>query len=205
MPANPICIALDCNFCYELRLHRARGYGALKAILDILADEEALTLTEISQRLQRTPGSTKDYLSWLEDVDLVHVRQKRYRFADPVLRLWVRLHCRTVPPTDDEIESHCREHLAAYKRPRRVAIVDALPRNASGKVLKSLLWTRSNARTPSPAASRRWSHPGQRCNTGPARSPTPSCAPSARPKKAKPACWNSSPARKPPSAIMYSA
>ena len=50
--------ALDhwCHFCYELRLHRARGYGALKAILDILAEEEALTLTEISQRLHRTPG-----------------------------------------------------------------------------------------------------------------------------------------------------
>ena len=58
-----------CRFCYELRLHRARGYGALKAILDILADEEGLTLTEISLRLRRTPGSTKDYLSWLEDVD----------------------------------------------------------------------------------------------------------------------------------------
>ena len=43
------------------------------------------------------------------------------------------------PPTDDEIEAHCREHLAAYKRPRRVTIVDALPRNASGKVLKTVL------------------------------------------------------------------
>src|SRR2546427_6445881 len=52
-----------CRFCYELRLHRARGYGALKAILDVLAEEEPLTLTEISHRLHRTPGSTKDYLS----------------------------------------------------------------------------------------------------------------------------------------------
>jgi hypothetical protein len=88
--------ALDhwCRFCYELRLHRARGYGALKAILDVLAEEEPLTLTEISHRLHRTPGSTKDYLSWLEDVDLVTSRQKRYSFTDPVLRLWVRLHCR---------------------------------------------------------------------------------------------------------------
>ncbi|UXA04721.1 long-chain-fatty-acid--CoA ligase [Mycobacterium sp. SMC-2] len=41
------------------------------------------------------------------------------------------------PPTDDEIETHCREHLASYKRPRRVVVVDALPRNASGKVLKA--------------------------------------------------------------------
>jgi len=93
----------ECRFSYELRLHRARGYGALKAILDILAAEESLTLTEISIRLRRTPGSTKDYLSWLEDVDLVTSRQKRYSFADPMLRLWVRLHCRPTRPSEDDI------------------------------------------------------------------------------------------------------
>lgn len=92
-----------CRFCYELRLHRARGYGALKAILDILAGDEPLTLTEISHRLRRTPGSTKDYLSWLEDVDLVTARQKRYSFGDPLLRLWVRLHCRPTPPTEEDV------------------------------------------------------------------------------------------------------
>jgi hypothetical protein len=107
--------ALDrwCRFCYELRLHRARGYGALKAILDILAADEPLTLTEISQRLHRTPGSTKDYLSWLEDVDLVTSRQKRYSFTDPVLRLWVRLHCRPVPPADDEVGREVQRYAAA--------------------------------------------------------------------------------------------
>ena len=92
-----------CHFTYELRLHRARGYGALKAILEILGEEEGLTLTEISQRLQRTPGSTKDYLSWLEDVDLVTARQKRYSFTDPLLRSWVRLHCRPTAPNDDDL------------------------------------------------------------------------------------------------------
>ena len=92
-----------CAFCYELRLHRARGYGALKAILEILGEDEGLTLTEISHRLQRTPGSTKDYLSWLEDVDLVTSRQKRYAFTDPLLRVWVRLHCRPTAPTDDDL------------------------------------------------------------------------------------------------------
>jgi hypothetical protein len=96
-------LSKQCGFCYELRLHRARGYGALKAILEILADAEGLTLTEISQRLQRTPGSTKDYLSWLEDVDLVVARQKRYSFVDPLLRAWVRLHCRATAPTDDDV------------------------------------------------------------------------------------------------------
>ena len=96
-------LARQCGFCYELRLHRARGYGALKAILEILAEEEGLTLTEISHRLQRTPGSTKDYLSWLEDVDLVTSRQKRYTYTDPLLRVWVRLHCRASAPTEDDL------------------------------------------------------------------------------------------------------
>jgi len=96
-------LSKQCGFSYELRLHRARGYGALKAILEILGEEEGLTLTEISQRLQRTPGSTKDYLSWLEDVDLVTSRQKRYSFSDPLLRVWVRLYCRPSAPTEDDL------------------------------------------------------------------------------------------------------
>jgi hypothetical protein len=92
-----------CGNRYELRLQRARGYGALKAILEILAEDEPLTLTEISLRMRRTPGSTKDYLSWLEDVDLVVARHKRYSFADPMLRLWVRLHARPMPPGVDDV------------------------------------------------------------------------------------------------------
>jgi hypothetical protein len=103
-----------CRFSYELRLHRARGYGALKAILDILAEDEPLTLTEISLRLHRTPGSTKDYLSWLEDVDLVSSRLKRYSFTDPLLRLWVRLHCRPTPPADDEVAREVQRYALSH-------------------------------------------------------------------------------------------
>jgi len=104
-------VAAHCRFCYEMRLSRARGYGALKAILDILADEEPLTLTHVSRRLGRTPGSTKDYLSWLEDVDLVAAdARKRYRFRDPVLRLWVGLHCRPCPPSEEEIAAAVRAY-----------------------------------------------------------------------------------------------
>lgn len=32
--------------------------------------------------------------------------------------------------------SHCRERLAGYKSPKRIAIVEQLPKNASGKILK---------------------------------------------------------------------
>jgi hypothetical protein len=101
------------GYGYELRLHRARGYGALKAILEILAQEEGLTLTEISQRMQRTPGSTKDYLSWLEDVDLVTSRHKRYSYADPLLRLWVRLYCRPSAPSEDDLASEVQRYATA--------------------------------------------------------------------------------------------
>lgn len=123
-------LAREIEHSYELRLHRARGYGALKAILEILAEQEPLTLTEIAHRLQRTPGSTKDYLSWLEDVDLVTARHKRYSIADSLLRLWVRLHCRPEPPGEEQVAREVQQlamaHLAAPGRDEP-ALVGASP------------------------------------------------------------------------------
>ena len=43
------------------------------------------------------------------------------------------------PPTAEELAAWCRERLARYKNPREYSIVDALPRNPSGKVLKTAL------------------------------------------------------------------
>jgi fatty-acyl-CoA synthase/long-chain acyl-CoA synthetase len=43
------------------------------------------------------------------------------------------------PPTADELAAWCREKLARYKNPREYSIVGALPRNPSGKVLKTSL------------------------------------------------------------------
>jgi len=39
-------------------------------------------------------------------------------------------------PDVDEVRDFAREHLAAYKLPRRVVSIDALPRNAVGKVTR---------------------------------------------------------------------
>jgi hypothetical protein len=103
-------LAARCRFSYELRLHRARGYGALKAILDVLADTEPLTLTAVAQRLERTPGSTKDYLSWLQDVDLITCDRKRYRFTDPILRLWVRLHGGPTGPDEERVATEVQTY-----------------------------------------------------------------------------------------------
>jgi acyl-CoA synthetase (AMP-forming)/AMP-acid ligase II len=42
-------------------------------------------------------------------------------------------------PTAEELEAWCRERLAGYKVPRQFEQVDALPRNASGKLNKPRL------------------------------------------------------------------
>lgn len=41
--------------------------------------------------------------------------------------------------TTDELLDHCKEHLAAYKAPRSIDIVDELPRDPNGKLYKRLL------------------------------------------------------------------
>ncbi|MBZ4018972.1 long-chain-fatty-acid--CoA ligase [Streptomyces purpurogeneiscleroticus] len=40
------------------------------------------------------------------------------------------------PPAEKELIDHCRSRLASYKKPTSVVFVDAMPRNASGKIQK---------------------------------------------------------------------
>ncbi|HEV7357918.1 MAG TPA: long-chain fatty acid--CoA ligase [Steroidobacteraceae bacterium] len=46
----------------------------------------------------------------------------------------------------------CREHMAAYKVPRIIEFVDALPKSGSGKIMWRELQERENAKSTSPAA-----------------------------------------------------
>ncbi|WBK00250.1 acyl-CoA synthetase [Methylocystis parvus] len=43
------------------------------------------------------------------------------------------------PKNEEAILAHCHAHLAAYKRPRAVVFLDALPRNANGKLMRAAL------------------------------------------------------------------
>ncbi|MCV6974554.1 acyl-CoA synthetase [Mycobacterium bourgelatii] len=58
---------------------------------------------------------------------------------DPV---WVEAVVAAVVPragidlTEDDLISHCREHLAGFKTPKQVFLVESLPKNPSGKLLK---------------------------------------------------------------------
>jgi fatty-acyl-CoA synthase len=53
------------------------------------------------------------------------------------------------PPSLAQITEWCRERLAAYKKPTSIWIIDELPRNASGKVLKHRLKEAAHARADS--------------------------------------------------------
>jgi len=78
-----------CRYLYDISLQKARGYGLLKALLQILAEEEGLSLSELASRLRRQASATREYLRWLMEVDLVIEEEKRYYYRDPVLRFWV--------------------------------------------------------------------------------------------------------------------
>ena len=134
-----------CRESYDHRLNRARGFGALKAILGILAEHEPQNLTEIAQRLHRTPGSTKDYLSWLEDVDLIGMQGKKYSYEDALLRLYVRLHARPVPARDAdvvrEVRAYAQSRLPQATAPAAVRVAAAVERVAesSGGVSSGII------------------------------------------------------------------
>ena len=46
-------------------------------------------------------------------------------------------------PDESELLAHCRARLSGFKIPKRIVVVEALPRNASGKILKRELRTLS--------------------------------------------------------------
>lgn len=64
-------------------------------------------------------------------------------FAVPHPR-WIEAVAAAVVVADTEIDeaavvAYCRKHLAGYKVPKHVVIVDSLPKNPSGKILKRRL------------------------------------------------------------------
>jgi predicted AAA+ superfamily ATPase len=104
-------IETECRVTLSELLHRARGYGACKSVLSILADEENLNLTEIARRMNRTAGSTRDYLRWLEEVELIRVRDRRFSFVDPLLRVWLRIHGTGHFPSGSDIRNEIESYV----------------------------------------------------------------------------------------------
>lgn len=77
-----------CRYLYDISLRRARGYGILKAILQVLAEEEGLTLSDLARRIRKTAPTTRGYLRALQEVDLIVEDEGKYYYRDAVLRYW---------------------------------------------------------------------------------------------------------------------
>lgn len=86
----------------------------------------------------------------VEDVLYAHPRVAEAAVVGLPDERWIEAVTAFVVPcgevTEAELIAHAREKLASFKTPKKVIFVDALPRNASGKILKRELRDRFGAR-----------------------------------------------------------
>lgn len=78
-----------CDYIYKISLEKAKGYGNLKAVLQILTEKQFSTLTEISRKIGKPLTAIKDAMDSLIAVDILKEKEKKYFFSDPVLRYWI--------------------------------------------------------------------------------------------------------------------
>ena len=111
-----------------------------------LDDEGFLTLRDRSKDLIISGGSNI-YPREVEEVLLAHpavsevavIGQRDDEWGEVVVAFVVTEG--TKPADVDALDAWCLDHLARFKRPKHYRFVDALPKNAYGKVLKTMLRT----------------------------------------------------------------
>ena len=96
----------------------------------IVSGGENVYPAEVENALSEHPG--------IADVAVIGLPDEKYGSAVVAVAVAAE---RDTPPTDEALISHCRALIAGYKIPRRYEFVDELPRNASGKLLKTELRT----------------------------------------------------------------
>lgn len=85
-------------------------------------------------------GGSNIYPREVEDVLLLHPAVKEAcvfgapddKWGEAVVAAVVA----SSPVSADELQALCKEHIASFKKPKRIAFVEALPKNAYGKVLR---------------------------------------------------------------------
>src|SRR5262249_7199192 len=85
-------------------------------------------------------GGSNIYPREVEDVLLLHPAIKEACvFGEPDPKWGESVVAAVVvsaPVEPDQLLEHCRMHVASFKKPRRIEFLDALPKNANGKVLR---------------------------------------------------------------------
>lgn len=104
---------------------RLRISGRLKEL--VITGGMNVTPTEVEKVVEQVPGVREAAVAGLPSA----------RWGEEVA-VWVVAEAdTTVSP--EQVIAHCRVHLAAYKCPKQVFYVEALPRNAMGKIARSQL------------------------------------------------------------------
>jgi long-chain acyl-CoA synthetase len=110
-------------------------------------DEGYLTLRDRSKDVIIS-GGTNIYPREVEDVLLSHPGVRDTSVIGRADDEWGEVVVAyVVADTDvEELDRHCLEHIARFKRPKDYVFVSSLPRNSTGKVLKSELRTLDSSR-----------------------------------------------------------
>jgi fatty-acyl-CoA synthase len=115
-------------------------------------DDEGFVFVVDRKKDMIISGGENIYSTEIEDVIDTHPKVREVAVIGVPHPRWVETPLAVIvpsdpgdPPSSDEIETWCRERLASYKKPSAIRIIDALPRNVSGKVLKTDLRVRFGA------------------------------------------------------------
>jgi fatty-acyl-CoA synthase len=115
-------------------------------------DDEGFVFVVDRKKDMIISGGENIYSTEIEDVIDAHPKVREVAVIGVPHPRWVETPLAVIvpsdpgdPPSSDEIEAWCRERLASYKKPSAIRIIDALPRNVSGKVLKTDLRVRFGA------------------------------------------------------------
>jgi acyl-CoA synthetase (AMP-forming)/AMP-acid ligase II len=107
-------------------------------------DDEGFVFVVDRKKDMIISGGENIYSTEIEDVIDTHPKVREVAVIGVPHPRWVETPLAVIvpsdpddPPTEEDVETWCRARLASYKKPSAIRIVDALPRNVSGKVLKT--------------------------------------------------------------------
>ncbi|MGA2304174.1 MAG: AMP-binding protein [Acidimicrobiales bacterium] len=107
-------------------------------------DDEGFVFVVDRKKDMIISGGENIYSTEIEDVIDTHPKVREVAVIGVPHPRWVETPLAVIvpsdpddPPTEDDVETWCRARLASYKKPSAIRIVDALPRNVNGKVLKT--------------------------------------------------------------------
>lgn len=105
----------------------------------VLSGGENIYPVEVENVLAQLPG--------VRETAVIGVPDEKYGEA---LLAFIAMNEGFTPPSTQEMIDFCRDKLAGYKIPRKLEIIDALPRNPTGKIQKMVLrepfWKNTNRR-----------------------------------------------------------